>query len=387
MRHNLIRFILLLFLLLLPACNRGGEQQGAQPTSTAAVETSAQEAAPTEEATEPTAEPTATVPPATPTERPGPTETAAPEEGTFVNPVLDQDFPDPDVLKVGDTYYAYATNTGNTNIQAARSTDLVTWEHIGETLPSIPSWGVVQFGYLWAPEVTTSADGQTYLMYYTARFRTEEGDGHQCIGVATSDSPEGPFRSPAEEPFICNHDMGGSIDAASFVDEDGTRYVLWKNDGNCCGYPTWLWIQQVSDDGLTLIGEPTQLIKRDQPWEGNLIEAPTLWKDEGKYYLFYSANDYSSPNYAVGYAVADNVLGPYEKPLSQPFLKTSIPAGVIGPGGQDIVFDPDGDTWMLYHTWDPESFRHMRIDELTFEDGAPVLLGPEREPQPMPSTQ
>src|SRR5688500_10621901 len=80
-----------------------------------------QQAAPTAlppTAAGPTALPTPAGPPPTPTLGPG----------MFVNPVLNIDFPDPDLLKVGDTYYAYATGAGPTNIQMARSKDLVKWD-------------------------------------------------------------------------------------------------------------------------------------------------------------------------------------------------------------------------------------------------------------------
>src|SRR3712207_8021969 len=59
--------------------------------------------------------------------------------GQFVNPVIDQDFPDPDVLKVGDTYYAYATNTQIVNIQAAKSQDLVQWDRSEEHTSELQS--------------------------------------------------------------------------------------------------------------------------------------------------------------------------------------------------------------------------------------------------------
>ncbi|MCW5854079.1 MAG: hypothetical protein KIT87_28690, partial [Anaerolineae bacterium] len=49
----------------------------------------------------------------------GPTPVPTPGPGQFVNPILDLDFPDPDTLKVGDTYYAYATNAGSTNRRAS----------------------------------------------------------------------------------------------------------------------------------------------------------------------------------------------------------------------------------------------------------------------------
>jgi beta-xylosidase len=182
--------------------------------------------------------------------------------------------------------------------------------------------------------------------------------------------------------MICQTEQGGSIDASSFVDDDGTRYLLWKNDGNCCGGETWIYIQPISADGRTLEGQPAQLIKQDQSWEGRVTEAPTLWKHAGKYYLFYSANDYNTPNYAVGYAVAGAPLGPYQK-ARQPLLASNIKKAVVGPGGQDIAVDKDGETWMLYHSWGP-GYRTMSLDELVWEGEVPVIRGPDRVPQPLP---
>ncbi len=249
-----------------------------------------------------------------------------PGPGQYANPVIDQDFPDPDALKVGDTYYAYATNFGSQNIQAAKSLDLVNWTAIGDALPFLPDWAAP--GFTWAPEVTTSADGTSYVMYFVARDKASQ---KQCIGVATSDQPTGPFTSAEAQPLICQLDQGGSIDPSAFADEDGTRYVLWKNDGNCCGKDTWLYIQLASADGLTLEGQPERLIKQDQTWEGHLIEAPTLWRHDDRYYLFYSANNYAGADYAIGYAVASAPLGPYQK-VPGPFVKTTTDRGpVLGP--------------------------------------------------------
>jgi beta-xylosidase len=297
--------------------------------------------------------------------------------------VIDRDFPDPDVLKVGDTYYAYATNSGGKNIQAAKSSDLVDWQMLDDALPNQPDWAALNFGFIWAPDVTTWDGGKTFTMYFVAR---DTASDKQCIGAATSDKPEGPFKGAGDKPLICQADAGGSIDPASFVDDDGARYLLWKNDGNCCGLDTWLYIQKVSADGLALEGEPTKLIKEDQAWEGNLIEAPTLWKHAGKYYLFYSANNYAGADYAIGYAEADAIAGPYRKPEKKPLLASDLKHGAaIGPGGQDVVVAKDGETWLMYHSWDPSaSYRRVMLDELVWQGEAPVVQGPDKGPQPKP---
>jgi len=293
-----------------------------------------------------------------------------PGPGQFANPVIDRDFPDPDVLRVGDTYYAYATNAGGKNVQVARSRDLVRWEALPDALPALPTWS--RPGRTWAPEVAAAAGA--YVLYFAAR---HEASGRQCVGAATSPAPQGPFRPVGEEPLICQLDQGGSIDASAFADEDGSRYVLWKNDGNCCGLPTWISIQAASEDGLRLEGAPVQLIRGDQPWEGSLVEAPTLWKRGGRYYLFYSANRYGGAGYAVGYAVADSPLGPFRK-APGPLLATSTSRGpVVGPGGQDVVEAKNGSTWLLYHAWAPKTprYRGLSVDELAWEGERPVVRG------------
>lgn len=303
--------------------------------------------------------------------------------GMFVNPVLDRDFPDPDALQVGEWYYAYATNSDGYHVQVARSADLVEWEFLGDALPALPEWAVQDFGWTWAPEVVTFDDGDSYLMYYVTRFAIDAG-GTQCIGIASATQPEGPFQPIGDEPFICQVGQGGSIDPGTFIDDDGTAYLLWKNDGNSKGGQTWIYIQRLSSDGRTLEGEPTKLITADQPWEGLLVEAPTLWKRGEQYFLFYSANDYSSPRYGIGYAIAEAITGPYEKPQRAAIFKTSIPGGVVGPGGQDIVLDANGDTWMLYHAWAAGGYRNLRLAELTWQDGVPLLAEPTRAVQAVP---
>ena len=313
-----------------------------------------------------------------------------PGPGEFANPVITRDFPDPFVLRVDDTYYAYATG-----YVLSTSTDLVTWRS-PQAMTVVSQWALRDW---WAPEVAETSAG--YVMYYTARsdLATPGTDTAQCIGRAVSDSPDGLFRDELEEPLVCQPDLGGSIDAHPFVDGDGTRYLLWKNDGNCCGVTVDLWIAPMTPDGLSLAGEPTTLgITNDEPWEGLLIEAPTLWLHEGTYYLFFSANAYYADTYAVGYATATSVLGPYSDAAENPILHADISdlsddptLQAAGPGHQSIVADADGDLWLAYHAWDRDAVgydrggaRTMWIDELVFEDGRAVVLGPDSDPQPVP---
>jgi beta-xylosidase len=314
-------------------------------------------------------------------------------EGEFQNPVIDRNYADPFVLRVDDTYYAYATGDLTYNIQVSTSPDLVDWTPRKEALPRLPFWQPSAKGLTWAPEVVETSAG--FVLHYTAR---DVQAGRQCLAVAVADDPAGPFVDESDEPLLCQLDLGGSIDSSPFQDEDGQRYLLWKSDGNCCGIPVRFFIQPLSDDGLTLEGEVTRIegITVDAGWERTLVEAPTLWLHEGTYYLFFSANDYNSRNYAVGYATATELLGPYTDAPENPILATQVefgspPGSPAGPGHQSIVADDDGDLWLAYHAWDSGLIgdqvggrRAMWIDELRFEDGRAIVDGPDVGPQPRP---
>jgi beta-xylosidase len=289
-----------------------------------------------------------------------PTDDTAPGASIFA---IDADFPDPDVIAVGDGYAAFATGSHGLNIRYAASDDLKTWTADSrDALPRLPAWASP--GRTWAPDVAEGPDGG-YLMYVTAE---HTASGRQCIGVAAADAIDGEFAPVSDEPLVCPVDEGGAIDAATFDDADGMRYLLWKTDGNCCGQDTWIEIAPLSADGRALAGEPVRLLKQTLDWEGALIEAPVLVQRDARYVLFYSANDYGNEKYAVGAAVADDLMGPYEK-LEQPVLASD--GSLRGPGGQDVVETADGDA-IVFHSWDELFiYRGLVVRPLEWDDGVP----------------
>ncbi|HLS15623.1 MAG TPA: family 43 glycosylhydrolase [Beutenbergiaceae bacterium] len=303
------------------------------------------------------------------------------EEMTFTNPVYDQNFPDPFVLESAGTYYAYATNGVDGNMPVLTSTNLVDWEVAGDAMPQLAPW--VESGRNWAPEVAQVAEDR-FLAYYTAR---DPSADLQCVGVAEASDPLGPFVDADDEPLICQEDEGGSIDASPFTDVDGTSYLLWKNDGNHIGVRSWVYAQELSADGLSLVGTPQQLITHDQDWEGHLVEGASVWIHEGRYYMFYSANGYATPEYGVGYAVADDVLGPWTKPSQQPLMSSNDVAA--GPG-HGMVLEVGDRTWYVHHAWPPDSVgdeevgRAMWLTPLVWQDGVPALHGPSQTVSPSP---
>jgi hypothetical protein len=166
-------------------------------------------------------------------------------------------------------------------------------------------------------------------------------------------------------------------------------YLLWKNDGNCCGKDTYLYSQRLADDGLSLTGRSARLVKQDAAWEGNLVEAPTLWREADALYLFFSANDYASEAYAIGYATCQTPLGPCADAPENPIVRTACEAA--GPGHQSLFRDGEGRTWMIYHAWPPDAIgsvlpgRLVWLDRVEWKDGKPDVLGPTCEAQPAPA--
>ncbi|WP_424952614.1 glycoside hydrolase family 43 protein [Deinococcus sp.] len=301
---------------------------------------------------------------------------------TFRNPVISSDFADPDIIRVGRTYYAYSTNVGGSDVPVYTSGDLTHWKALGDALPVLPPWA--SGGNTWAPGVLAVSGG--YRLYFTAR---HTASGRQCIGVAASKTPQGPFVSASPTPLVCQLDEGGSIDAQGFTDADGKQYLYWKSDGNCCNLLTGLWVQPLSQDGLKLTGKPRDLLYNGALWEGNLIEAPTVYRHAGKYYLFYSAAAWDSDTYAVGYAVGASPLGPFKKAATNPLLFSG--GEVAGPGGQGVIADGRGNTWMYYHAWTAGQIgyttggvRSLRLDPMSWKSGAPSVRVTTRS-QPAPA--
>jgi len=319
-----------------------------------------------------------------PTDAPPPAGPGLSGTAQYTNPVYAGDFPDPYVLLVGSVYYAYSTNVGVRNVPILRSSDLVNWELIGDALPVLPAWAEAGRRLTWAPAVLAS-DGR-YVLLYTAR---DHRSGRPCIGRAESPAPGGPFSDESSSPFLCQTDLGGSIDASIVREGSGNRYLVWKNDGNCCGQRVSLWSQRLSGDARSLVGEPVEILRQDQPWEGFLIEGPTMWEAEGQWHLLYSANRWNTDQYATGYAECKSPLGPCSKPMTTPIIASD--AETSGPGGGEVFTDMDGHRWLAYHGWTAGhvgyrqgGVRSLRIDRIELAGAELLVLAPTATSQVIP---
>jgi Glycosyl hydrolases family 43 len=266
------------------------------------------------------------------------------------------DFPDPFVLRVGSTYFAYGTNSTEGNIQIIESTNLSQWSAVGNALPNLPSWA--KPGGTWAPSVLQV--GGTFVLYYAAVVAGPSG-GQDCISVATAAEPQGPFVDNSSSPLVCQTSLGGSIDPSPFVDADGTSYLEWKSNGGG-GQSATIWSEQLNAAGTGFVGvAPTQLLAADQSWQGGIVEAPDLVLSGGRYFLFYSGNSWKSAGYAIGVATCSGPLGPCAESLSQPILASGT--ALSGPGGESVFSDADGSLWIAFDAWEPGSvgYPHSRV--------------------------
>lgn len=288
------------------------------------------------------------------------------------------DFPDPFVLATASGLYAYATNTQRhgrrMNVQISRATDGRDWTLPTEAMPKPPPWASREKPDIWAPEAIQASDG--YVLYFSARHATlRRPDGLTlCIGAARAIRPEGPF-IPEPKPLTCGG-RDGVIDPSPLRTAEGL-WLYMKTDGNCCGAATRILAQRLSDDGLHLVGAPAPLagVTNDKSWEGKVVEAPQMALHAGRYDLFYSANDYASQAYAVGYARCDGPTGPCREAPENPILSTG--AGLNGPGHQSL-FQYQGRTYLAYHGWRTSNgrrYRAMYIDELQRTPEGPRVIG------------
>lgn len=310
-------------------------------------------------------------------------------KSTITNPLWEDDFPDPHILRSDSGWFAYATgNPGYYNIGFSSSADFSNWAPVQEALPDRPSWQPITQGLTWAPDVTKV--GSKYLMLYVAR---HEQSGLQCLSRAWSNQPQGPFVDLSKEPFLCQSDIGGTIDPHLFVASSGKKYLYFKNDGNAVGVETKIWVASIDEDG-DLLEKPVDTgLRNFRSWHGAVVEAPSVFEYGKKFYLTYSANDYGSEFYAIGWAISDSPMGPWEDKSMDPLLATQ--GLVAGPGGQQIFLDDDKNLWIAYHAWTygkvgyggAGNARSFRVDQVSIFNEIVTTTGPTLSPISKPVTR
>jgi beta-xylosidase len=281
----------------------------------------------------------------------------------------DRDFPDPFVVTVDGVHHAYSTTSGGLETPHLSSPDLTGWDGPDDALDGVAPWATASS--TWAPTLL-HREGR-YLLYFTAQVT---GTDRHCIGVAAATSPAGPFTHDQGEPLLCPHDMGGAIDPSPFVDDDGTAWLLWKNDGITLRRESAIWSQPLSADGRSLAGDPTPLIATDQRWEYPHVEAPSMARAGDTYWLAYSGNWWNQAAYGIGLARCASPNGPCDKPYDAPVIASG--PGAEGPGGAEFFRDRSGRLLIAYHAWLDEpgypGHRALHVEPVTVE-GETLELG------------
>lgn len=262
-------------------------------------------------------------------------------------------FPDPAIIRTGDGWHLFSTNAvvdGKwINVQKAFTHDWINFEFQKgvDALPVLPKWADPA-PRVWAPDVVRLDDG-SFIMYYTVAYGARPN--LHCSSFATAKNINDAFVDNSHKPWICPLQAGGAIDISGFTDEKNghKRWVVYKIDGNAIGHggecgntvapivPTPIMLQQVAQDGHTLIGKPTRILTNIAS-DGPYIEAPSLTFMNGKYVILFSSQCYMGSKYDVQYAVADTITGPYKR--SGRLLGTGD-MGLSGPGGLDVTINGD----------------------------------------------
>ncbi len=298
---------------------------------------------------------------------------AAQPSAVYRNPVATGDYPDPSVIRVGRDYWATATSSEwGPEFPLLHSRDLVNWNAVGALFQQPPAWSA---GSYWAPELSQYR-GRFYV-YYVARKK----GGPLCVAVATASSVRGPYKDHG--PLVCQE--VGSIDGFPITDENGQRYLLWKEDGNSVSKPTPIWAQRLSADGTRLVGERKEILRNTEAWEkhatlpyGDLVEGPAVVRRGGWFYMFYSGNFCCARdcNYMLGVARSRKLLGTWEKNPRNPLVAGN--ENWKCPGHGTVVTDPTGRDWLLYHAYHAKDSvyvgRQAVLDEVRWHsDGWPTI--------------
>jgi xylan 1,4-beta-xylosidase len=246
---------------------------------------------------------------------------------------------DPTILHYKNTYYLYGTQEADKGIPVYKSSDLVKWEAVasnnGFALQRGDAFGTTGF---WAPQVFEY--NKQFYMAYTA---------NENIAIATSNKPEGPFTQVNKMALPANTKQ---IDPFILIDSDGKKYLYHVRLSN--GNRIFAAVLKNDFSGIedsTL----TECIAGTEHWENTantnwpVTEGPTVIKQNGKYWMFYSANDFRNINYAVGMAVSDHPLGPWKKLTDNPLLSRKQ-TGENGTGHGDLFRAANSSWYYVFHT-------------------------------------
>lgn len=280
---------------------------------------------------------------------------------------------DPTMIRTSSgQYLLYATGGGLAN---KKSGDRVAFSAGGDAFAAKPSWwrNYSSVPEAWAPDI--SYQGGKYLLYYAV---SKFGSNTSAIGLATS--PTGQPGSWSDQGTVYTSSSSSdynAIDPNLFVDGDGK---WWLSFGSW-----WTGIKMIQlnpSTGKQLGSNTTRYSIASRPTGTKAVEAPSIVKRGGYYYLFASYDTCcagTGSTYKVKVGRSTRVTGPYVDKNGvamtnnggTPVLESH--GSVIGPGGQSIMNDSDGDL-IVYHYYDgnDNGTPKLGVNLLNWSTGWPV---------------
>ena len=253
-------------------------------------------------------------------------------DGTYVNPIIAGDHPDPTILKDGKDYYmTFSSFLSYPGIVIWHSTDLVNWAPVGPALKK-------SLGTIWALDLCKH-NGRYYIYIPAAP------DGKPwSIYAIWADRIEGPWSDPVDLK------IEGCIDPGHIVGEDGKRYLFVNGIRRI----------RLTDDGLATDGTVEQAY---QPWrypedwvtENFAPEGPKLLRHGKYFYLITAVGGTAGPvtGHMVIAARSTSIHGPWEHCPHNPLVRTtSTTEPWWSRGHASLVEGPAGDWWMIYHGYE-----------------------------------
>ncbi|MNK42105.1 Extracellular endo-alpha-(1-_5)-L-arabinanase precursor [compost metagenome] len=303
---------------------------------------------------------------------------------------------DPGIIKTDQGYYVFSTDVKvggepKPGVMVRKSDDLIHWKWVQYALPGVPSEAKAWSGALglWAPDVVKYKD--SYRLYYSA---STFGSRQSMIGMATSQSIEGPWTDEGAVIKTRNEDTLNAIDPNVITDAGGKMWMVYGSFfGGIHIIPLNPETGKPAESGFG-----TLIAARDRVTEDGAVEGPYIVYNEKfkKYYLFVSY-DSLFEDYNVRVARSDSITGPYVDYNGREMTDTSYePQYKVGNkvlGGYRLGDDPgwiapghnsvlkDGENYFIVHHARGEqdknwSYLHVR-KILWTEDGWPVV-SPER---------
>lgn len=265
--------------------------------------------------------------------------------GTFINPVLNADFSDPDVIRVGEKYYMVASDFHFMGMQVLESDDMINWRFASQIFDRLDyeGWDSNKHfgGGSWAPSIRWH-NGRFYVFFCTY----EEG-----LFMSSAEDARGPWT-----PLHCLREIPKWEDPCPFWDDDGQAYL-----GRSRHRAGPIIVHKMSADGKELLDEGVTV------YTGPVAEGTKFLIRNGYYYLII-------PEGGVGQGWqtvlrAKNIYGPYEKRVVLEQGSTEI----NGPHQGALVDTPDGEWWFYHFQESSPRGRVVHLQPVRWKDDWPIM--------------